>query len=74
MPCIFGIIDPSEDCRGTECQTCTAWDDLCAGCGEGCAKGAGLCEACEAQLLAQPTGWEENHVGCGDDRNRIVRD
>ena len=57
MPCIFGIIGPTEECRGTECQSCTGWDTLCAGCGESCRDS--LCPACEAQLQRQPTGWEQ---------------
>lgn len=56
MPCMFGILDPAEECRGTECQTCTGWGDLCAGCGKACAKGAGLCPTCEKQLQAQSVG------------------
>lgn len=57
MPCIFGIIAPSEECRGTECQTCTGWDTLCASCGNPC--GDSLCPECEARLQGQPTGWEK---------------
>lgn len=57
MPCIFGIIDPSEECRGTECNTCTGWDYLCASCGNPSIMG-GLCLTCEKQLQAQPVGPE----------------
>jgi hypothetical protein len=59
MPCIYGITDPIDTCRGTDCRTCTGWDELCAGCGEVCAKGDSLCPGCERQLQAQPTGWEK---------------
>lgn len=24
--CFFGITDPAETCRGTECETCTGFD------------------------------------------------
>lgn len=57
MPCVYGITDPEERCRGTECRTCTGWDYLCAGCGAPCAES--LCSDCKVQLQAHPTGWEK---------------
>jgi hypothetical protein len=59
MPCVYGITDPAEMCRGTECSTCTGWDELCAGCGGSIFPGESLCDQCLAQLQAQPAGPEE---------------